>query len=332
MRIIERSRNTIRRLTRPIRPRKDRGRPSAVILFYHRVAELSSDFHGLAVSPGNFARHLEYLREACRPISLLDLVDCLRRGSLRDRSVVLTFDDGYVDNLRHAAPLLESTQVPATVFATSGYTDGEREFWWDALEEMLLLSPRVPEQLELRVDGEEYRWRLRYPKDRRRVHVDIYRLLRPLEAGERDEILAHLADQLGGNRSMRDACRPMTAAELRHLTKSGLIDLGAHTVSHSMLSTMQPEVQRDEIAAAREMLESLTGRPVLAHAHPFGDFGDDTARIVQELGFAAACTGIPGLVQEGADAFRLPRNAVMNWSGAAFRRCLEDFFHGELPR
>jgi peptidoglycan/xylan/chitin deacetylase (PgdA/CDA1 family) len=322
----------MRRLTRPIRSRKDRGRPFAVLLIYHRVAEPSLDSHYLAVSPGNFARHLEYLRGTCHPISLLDLVDCLGRGSLPDRSVVLTFDDGYVDNLRYAAPLLESARVPATVFAASGYTGGDREFWWDALEEMLLLNPRVPEHLELRFDGEHHRWRLRHQKDRRRAHAEIHHLLRELEAGERDEILAHLGDRLGGNRRTREDCRPMTAAELRRLTESGLIDLGAHTVNHSMLSNMQPEAQRDEIAAARETLESLTGRPVLVHAHPFGNFGDDTVRIIQELGFSAACTGSPGRVQESADAFRLPRNAVMNWGGAAFRRCLEDFFHGESPR
>ena len=111
----------------------------AVILLYHRVADLPSDPQLMAVTPRHFAEHLEVIRQSCRPLRLHDLGE-----ALPDRSVVVTFDDGYADNLHHAKPLLAAHDVPATVFVTSGYVGSDREFWWDDLERILLETPSLP--------------------------------------------------------------------------------------------------------------------------------------------------------------------------------------------
>lgn len=330
MRTIEPVWNTLRRLTRPIRRRGDR-KPSAVILGYHSVVELAPDVHGLSVSPSNFERHIEYIRESCHPTSLLEFVDCLHGGSFPDRSVIVTFDDGYVDNLRWALPLLEAAGVPATVFVSTGYTRGVQGFWWDELQRMLLVEPGASKTLELCIDGGEYRWPLRSASECRCAHDDIHRLLAPLGDEERDVVLERLADQMKRDREPSDDHRPMTAAELRRLSESDLIDIGAHTVTHPRLSRLSPQDQRDEISAAREALEAITGKAVRAHAHPYGDFNEHTVQIVRELGFAAACTTIPSRIQAGADVVRLPRFKMENVGRGPFGRCLEDYFFGELP-
>src|SRR5215510_103661 len=108
--------------------------PGAVILLYHRVTELSSDPQLLCVSRQHFAEHLEILRKYGFPIALKH-VDQTRRGR---PGVILTFDDGYADNLNNAKPLLERYDVPATVFVTTGYVGSRREFWKDYLERIFL--------------------------------------------------------------------------------------------------------------------------------------------------------------------------------------------------
>ncbi|HET9531812.1 MAG TPA: polysaccharide deacetylase family protein, partial [Blastocatellia bacterium] len=118
---------------RLLRKRLDR---RAVILMYHRVAEVRSDPWSLCVTPQHFAEHMEILRRHARPISLRELTGALREGSVPRRSVVVTFDDGYLDNLKNARPLLERYDIPATFFIATGYLGGEREFWWDELERM----------------------------------------------------------------------------------------------------------------------------------------------------------------------------------------------------
>ena len=73
----------------------------------------------------------------------------------------MTFDDGYLDNLTNAKPILEEHDVPATIFVCSGAVGRRQEFWWDQLERALLRSPKkLPERLELDIDGKRMTWRL----------------------------------------------------------------------------------------------------------------------------------------------------------------------------
>src|SRR5215210_2506432 len=97
--IIRRSIERLRRATR--RSRNQLGRKS-LILLYHRIAGSRSDPWSLGVAPRHFAEHLEILRQHAYPIKLGRLSQGLLDGDLPDRSVVVTFDDGYADNLHNA--------------------------------------------------------------------------------------------------------------------------------------------------------------------------------------------------------------------------------------
>jgi Polysaccharide deacetylase len=83
-----------------------------------------------------------------------------RQGLPGGRPLVITFDDGYADNLYNAAPLLDRYDVPATLFLATGYIDGAREFWWDALERMLLEPEVLPAELHLTAAGRTWEWSL----------------------------------------------------------------------------------------------------------------------------------------------------------------------------
>src|SRR5262245_22040769 len=120
----------IRTLSRTVAPPAGR---RALILMYHRVAEPPMDPWYLSVSPRHFAEQLDVLRQHARLLRVDQLSRALRDGDVPDRSVVVTFDDGYADNLRTAKSLLELYNVPATVFLTTGYIGQDREFWWDEL-------------------------------------------------------------------------------------------------------------------------------------------------------------------------------------------------------
>ena len=79
-------------------------------------------------------------------------LDELLRTPDRDlppRAIALTFDDGYLDNLEYAAPVLERAGLPATFFLTSGWLGKPGEYWWDTLERVLLLNESVPPSIDL---------------------------------------------------------------------------------------------------------------------------------------------------------------------------------------
>ncbi len=95
--------------------------PTAHILLYHRVATVKEDPHLLCVSPENFRAQIKFLKENFKIIPLVKLVQDVREGKVEKNSIVITFDDGYVDNLYNALPILEEFKVPATIFLTTGY-------------------------------------------------------------------------------------------------------------------------------------------------------------------------------------------------------------------
>ena len=91
---------------------------------------------------------------------LCHLVQNLREGKSQYRPLVVTFDDGYADNLYNAKPLLERYEIPATIFLTSGCIGQNREFWWDELDRMLLQPKTLPRALHLNIDGTTHDWDL----------------------------------------------------------------------------------------------------------------------------------------------------------------------------
>ena len=72
--------------------------------------------------------------------------------------MAVTFDDGYLDNILNAKPILEKFEIPATVFVCAGMIGRDGELWWDQLERALLLTKKLPNWLELDVNGQHFEW------------------------------------------------------------------------------------------------------------------------------------------------------------------------------
>jgi peptidoglycan/xylan/chitin deacetylase (PgdA/CDA1 family) len=318
---------------------RKRGAPRALILMYHRIADATVDPWGLCVSPARFAEHLAVLRERARPTSLAALVDGHRRGAVPDRAVVLTFDDGYADNLWHARPLLARADVPATVFVTTGYVGGAREFWWDELERLLLAPDRLPAILELTAGGKEHRWVLDRARDRdpdtpgRRaweaprgsrlaLYHAVWRVLLPLEDTERRSVLRWIGSWSGAGGSARATHRALAKDELARLADGDLIEIGSHTATHVLLPAHAAARQRYELEASKGFLEHVLERPVTSFAYPYGEVGPESPALARAAGYDCACAVAAESVWRRNDRYRLPRFAVENWDGAELERRL----------
>ncbi len=321
-----------------------------LILLYHRIAQLPSDPQLLAVTPARFAQHLDVLSDYGHPMSLTDMTTALRERRLPDRAIAVTFDDGYADNLECAKPLLERRGIRATVFITTSYLAGTREFWWDDLERLLLLPGGLPERLRLRVGPAVHEWRLgdaaeyseeeylRHsgwnverpdnPSRRHNVYRDLCRLMRDVIGEERIAVLDELSSVAGARSTGRSTHRALSSEALGEVTKDSVFDVGAHTGTHSRLSALPVVVQRREIVESYSRLREITGGEVAGFAYPFGGRADYTRRtvaLVREAGFAFACSNIPGSVRPRSDPFQLPRVLVMNWHAATFADRLREW-------
>jgi peptidoglycan/xylan/chitin deacetylase (PgdA/CDA1 family) len=326
---------------------KNRSGRRALILLYHRVADLRSDPWSLGVTPSHFAEHLEVLQRYAYPMELRQLSQGLLNGNLPDRSVLVTFDDGYADNLHNAKPVLERYNVPATFFLTTGYIGHEREFWWDELDRLLLQPGTLPETLCLSVNGSTYRWMLgkaayydegsfrRYqrwrawedaPSSRHSLYASLYELLYPLMEGERRKVLNELLLWADAKPMVRPTHRSLSLEEVFALAQGELIEVGTHTVTHPALPTLPTASQWDEISESKDRLEEILGRQVYSFAYPHGSMSAQTVRLVREAGFTCACSCIADVTRLSSDHFRLPRIEVANWDGEMFAKRLSWWF------
>lgn len=317
---------------------------------YHRVIELPADPNLLCVTPEHFEQHLKVLTRDFRVLSLGELAESLRSGELTNRSIVITFDDGYADNLENAAPLLQRYGAHATVFVTTGAIGQEREFWWDELERLILRPSRLPDPLELRIGPTTHRWEtgdfdghageetagqqgwnVEQPNDpgpRQRLYRSLYALFRPLPTRERDRALQNLREAAGLGSTGRPTHRTLSTEELARLAALDLIEIGAHTVTHPLLATLPVETQRSEIIESKSRLESLLGRPITSFSYPHGSLSADTVAIVRQAQLSCACTSEYHPVWPRDDPFLLPRVVLPDWDGDRFARQIREWMRG----
>jgi peptidoglycan/xylan/chitin deacetylase (PgdA/CDA1 family) len=316
---------TVRRVAGRVRQRFDR---APIILLYHRIAHLDDDPWSIAVTPEHFAEHLEVLRQRYLPVSLADLVERQRERRLPRGGVVLTFDDGYLDNLDCAKPLLERFECPATFFVATGSLEGTREYWWDELERLVVQPGGLPRELALRIDETVHRWNL-HETTRDSLLQSVYWLLRPLQ----DHTQQNVLQQLRAFRGVEPACRPthrtITREDVAGLAGDPLVEVGSHTVTHPLLASLPDSLQRQEIEGSKRLLEELLGKPTCSFAYPHGgadDFNATSVSLVREAGYDRACAAYGGVIRSSSDRFRLPRFDVPDCDGEAFARRLERLF------
>ena len=307
---------------------------AGVILVYHSVAALDWDPFGIAVSPEQFDAHMEILSRRFAPQSLGQLCAGLHRAELPQRPVVVTFDDGYANNLSAAQPSLAAHQIPATLFLATGYVGEQREFWWDELERLVRggCGAGGDPTLELRVSGASLRCSMR--DESVATHL-LWRWLHQRPAGEIEAGLQQVRRWAGVQAAPapRESHRPMTLDEVRELDRSG-VEIAAHTRTHPRLGAQEETVQRDEIGGSRADLEAWLGKRTVSFAYPYGNPATDYTRtsveLVRELGFERAVSTSAELARPSSSRYALPRYFVTTRAPAEFERWLAARFRS-LP-
>jgi peptidoglycan/xylan/chitin deacetylase (PgdA/CDA1 family) len=301
-----------------------------LILGYHRLAETAVDPHDLCVRPDHFAEQMDVLRRQATVIDIHTITDGLKSGRLPRRAVAITFDDGYLDNLQIAKPLLAANSLPATVFAVSGSLG--QEFWWDRLARIIFGPAVLPEHLMLSICGQTFTWSMLdknqaaltkdSPSPRHRLLDQLYHRLAALPA-ERPFLLTQVQQWAETAEPVPPATsRMMTAVELRELASDSLLTVGSHTASHPALSSLRPAQQQAELRHSRQTLTEILGQPVTILSYPHGDNNAEIRQLAQRAGYQLACASRNGIVHRRQDPFGLPRFWVPNWDGEQFGRWL----------
>lgn len=315
----------------------------AVVLMYHRIADVKYDPWQLSVSPANFEQQLKVLKDHFKVIPVSELIQQVHNNHIRKDAVCLTFDDGYADNYLAAKPLLEKYNCPATFFIASKYIGAASQFWWDELEDIMLGSSRLPSSLSLEINGDQYeftispgdlapgqveqqkawQWPAPPPTDRCKLYLDIWEILLPLDY----DVIKGTVDKirLWANYGITppEGKIPMSPLQLQKLTANDLFELGIHTDTHPALSFHPKAYQQNEIIKCRDYLEHHYRHTVNAVAYPYGRFNDLTVNVIKGEEIAAGFTTEGRIINRHADPYKLGRLQVNNWSGDHFKQQLK---------
>jgi peptidoglycan/xylan/chitin deacetylase (PgdA/CDA1 family) len=294
-----------------------------IIFLYHRVASPEHDPFALSVSARQFQDHLDILRSRYQMVTLDELLGT--RTASRSVLASITFDDGYVDNLTTAMPLLRQAGIPATFFICTGCLGDVRGFWWDRVA-TAIAAAGATSTFEL-TEGPALTGDLSSPQARRLTTATIAGRLQCMHPSQRDRVVEELERiLLAGATEPRQSCPVLDDAGVRELGSQPLAHLGAHTHSHPQLSALTRQEQFAEIDCGAVVLQKITGIRPRFVAYPYGsqqDYNEDSCRAARAAALEAAFVNHGGPFDPDRHPYRIPRTYVPALPADDFRGWLQ---------
>ncbi|MAE59843.1 MAG: polysaccharide deacetylase [Planctomycetaceae bacterium] len=276
----------------------------AVILMYHSAAPPQ---HAQWIAPRNwldpatFESQMQFLARRRRVVSVDELLAMLDGGQpIPRRTVVLTFDDGYLDNLSVVAPILERLGLPAVLYLTTSYIDRGENQWADQL--FAAFTHRTAHQLDLNGASRD----LSDPSQRIKAHDQLAAELLEAAAAGRRAKLESVIQQL---RPAPDPPRlTMRWDDVRRLTDQyPRFALGVHTTEHLDLTSRDPYAALADIQQSMNIFEQQLGRRPHHFSFPYSRSTADLCMRLPDLGLKSAMTGEGVVDTDHRSPFDLPR-------------------------
>lgn len=292
---------------------RTRHKGTVAILTYHRVLS-AEDLDASIVQSGMYVRdeafrmHMEYLREWFEVLSFSELLDRWRTGRWKadTAACVITFDDGWLDNYRHAYPILKRYSLPATIFLPTDFVGTSSWFWPERLGYLLRLADApsctpvrrvefyqaLTEALQTQGKGSALSWNIGAGTD---SYDCLIEACKELDADRLERLLASLGDILG--MTVPQTRILMNWVEVREMSQYG-ISFGSHSCSHRLMTQIPEKEARRETISSYERLRESGANVVPVFCYPNGNYNDLVQRVVREAGYAAAASCDPGLERE----------------------------------
>ena len=298
---------------------------SLLVLAYHRIGnpdEDPFDPNMFSATAEEFSDQIAYLKRNHLQVTLeeaLAFVDGTSKEKSRHCRVLITFDDGYLDNFEVAFPILRSHGIQGVFFLCTDLVGSSYLPWWDHIAYLVKaahqrgISLRSPTGLKIDIDGNGFTESLR----------SIFNVYKTQEDLDPAKLIRELLEALGEDVPPAVSRRFLNWDEAREMVKGGMA-IGAHTHSHRVLSKLRTEEQRRELSQCRAILGEKLGIKADVLAYPFGTpatFTEQTQQLAEETGFRAAFSYYGRLAnkQGKIERYNLKRVALASQSLSRFR-------------
>ncbi len=265
-------------------------RNALLVLNYHRVGDAAAtpyDSGTFGPTAEQFDWQLRYLKSHFNCVTLGEALAMIAAEAPLRSSLLLTFDDGYLDNYQTAFPLLRSHGLQATFFLPTDFIGTNRIPWWDTIAYIVKHSRRsafrisYPQTSEFCIQ----------PGDAAATVFQILSLCANTSTTDHGPLIDELETACDCQRPNGSTERCfMNWDEAREMQAGGMA-FGSHTHSHEILSGLSPERQAFELSESRAILERELGRTIDTLSYPVGwpyTFNDHTLEAVRQSGYRAA--------------------------------------------
>jgi len=299
-------------------------RDSLLILNYHRIGNPEEDLFDPGVFSATAEKFNDQISYLKRHLSLVTLDEALSfiDGTIKEKNsrcrVLITFDDGYLDNYQIAYPILRLHGAQGVFFVATSMVGSCQVPWWDHIAYLVRTARRR-------------RFSLRYPAELA-VDIDqngvieslksILKLYKKPENSDPAHFILELAEASRGEEIPRTLRRFLDWDEAREMSRGGMV-IGSHTHSHHLLSQLTPERQSEELSNSRSILKEKLGVEIDALAYPVGartSFTKQTQKLAQEAGYRAAFSFYGGTNLPGkTNPYDVSRVSIDDQSWSRFR-------------
>jgi len=272
------------------------------ILYYHHIFAQFEKYHPDDLCAQAFDRQINFLNKKFNILPMNEAVNLLKQGNLPPKALVISFDDGYLDNYTVATPILEKYNCPATFFiSTDGVDKGY--LWNDVIEQTI--KKTSSKSISKNIIGTT----ISLTNDTEKIAAfhKIVSTLKFFDKKERNERILSLSKEL----NIHDFSRSMmNQTQILDLHKQGFT-IGAHTHSHTILTTETDNECKWELSTNKNFIGNIIDSPVDFLAFPNGlfqrDFNQSHCDIAKELGFKAAFSTNDGGAISSTNTYQIPR-------------------------
>jgi peptidoglycan/xylan/chitin deacetylase (PgdA/CDA1 family) len=289
------------------------GARSLHILAYHRVLDddhstFPFDEAVISTTTRTFRRQMEFVRRNFNVISFRQLADLEdEKRQWPERALIITFDDGYRDNYTNAFPILKEMGFSATIFLAVGHISQAKLFWWDFIAYCFKQTPLSSVTLPL-FNSEPLS--LADARARRKATDCVLDWIKEVPEEVKSKFVATLAENLEVRLPENLATGVhLTWDEVREMVAGGL-EFGSHTMTHPILSNVQPAQLAEEISESKKIMERELEREAIAFSYPVGgrtSFNEVVKDVVKKCGFRYAVSYREGVAKKTSDPYSLPR-------------------------
>jgi len=281
------------------------------ILRYHAICGEEGQAYadpGICISPESFEQHVAYLAREYTVLPLDTAVAALsNRRPLPHNAVVITFDDGYADNLA-AARTLHRYGATATFYITAGCLAGGQPFW--PVELRHLVRAIAAPAATLRAGAVVLEVELGSPAARAAAVKRLTKVFKSHPIPVREALRHQLRDCARAGEMPRIM---LTWDEVREMRALGMT-IGSHTMTHPNLPSAGIAAAAQEIVDSKARIERELSERITMFSYPNGGaeqyYNAELQRLVAENGYAAAATSRNAFVDETSDLYALERIEV----------------------